>query len=93
MSLPGDRDIDTDPASEPGAYERIQDSCDRLEDTFQTLIAVRRILTDPDASAAAQGLAERVLREKTRGLPQVLDHIRSQATRLQEEIDTLNHDK
>ena len=93
MSLPGDKDIDTDPANEPGAYERIQDTCDRLEGTFQALIAVRRILTDPDASAAAQGLADRVLREKTRGLPTVLDHIRSQATRLQEEIDTLNHDK
>ncbi|MCS4157737.1 hypothetical protein [Salinibacter ruber] len=93
MSLPGDRDIDTDPVDEVGAHQRIHDVCDRLEGTFQALIAVRRILTDPDASAAAQGLAERVLREKTRGLPTVLDHIRSQATRLQEEIDTLNHDK
>jgi hypothetical protein len=90
MSLPGDKDIDTDPAEELGAYERLQDVCDHLDSVLQALIGARRVLDDPDASPAAQGLAERTLREKLRGAPTLVDNARRLSTRLQEEIDTLS---
>ena len=93
MSLPGDRDINTDPVEEVGAYERLQDVCDHLDDIFQALIGARRVLEDPEASGAAKGLAERVLREKLRGAPTLVDNARQLSTRLQEEIDTLNDAK
>ena len=88
MSLPGDARYDTDPQPEPEHVTRIESVCDELERSFEIAQAAHNVLDDDTASDEAKYLAIKSLERIGTG-KHALQTIRDSATRLQEEIQTL----